>query len=120
MGVLDTVARNLASNMFKKFGTGVLFKERRSGDYDSANARVKTMEVEHSAFGMVTDYQEGEASGLARSGDKKVLVAAKDVPRTPTVAWRMRFNGRWHEIHRVIVTYSGEEPAIIEILARGS
>ena len=120
MGVLDIVARNLASSMFKKFGTAVLFKERQSGDYDSANARVKTMEIEHSTYGMVTDYQEGEASGLARSGDKKVLVASKDLPRTPSVSWRIRFNDRWFEIHRVIVTYSGEERAIVEILARGS
>ena len=119
MGVLDTVARNVASSMFGKFGQGVVLREKQAGKFSSVTDTVATFKVEHEVHAVIAEFSAGEIQGLVKTGDKKVLVAAKDLPRTPTVEWDLQIGDRWYTIHHVQTSYSGEEPAIHEIVARG-
>jgi hypothetical protein len=120
MGVLDTVARNVASSMVGKFGQSVLLKEKQAGSYDSATDTVSTFKLEHSVSALITEFAATEIRGLVKSGDKKVLVAAKDLPRTPTVEWVLKIGDRWYSIRHVLTSYSGDEAAVHELVARGS
>jgi len=119
MGVLDTVARNLASRMLGKFGQEVRLREKQAGTFDSASDTVATFKTEHVVTAMVAEFGATEVQGLVKSGDKKVLVAAKDLPRTPTVEWTLKIGDRWYTIRHVRTTYSGDEPAIHELVVRG-
>ena len=105
--------------MVGKFGQTVLFKERQGGEYDTTNLTVSVAEFEHEVSAMVMDYTQAEVHGLIKSGDKKVLVAAKDLPRTPNVEWKVRVGGTWYEVRHVTSSYSGDEVAIYELTARG-
>lgn len=119
MGVLDTIARNIASTMVGKFGQTVRLRERAAGKYDVTDATVATFKLEHEVSALVMDFAAIEVQGLVQSGDKKVLIAAKDLPRTPTVEWQIKIGTRWHTIRHVKTDYSGDEPATHQIVARG-
>lgn len=120
MGVLDTVARNVASSMFSKFGQTVRLREKQTGGYKVATDTVAVFKEDIDVSAVIQEFTATEIRGLVKSGDKKVLIAAKDVPRTPTVEWRIKIGDRWHEIHHVLTTYSGDEAAVHEIVARGT
>ena len=119
MGVLDTVMRNAASSMIGKFGQTVLLREKQAGQFSSATDTVSTFKVEHEVSAAVMEFGATEIHGLVKSGDKKVLVAAKDLPRTPTVEWDIRIGDRWYTIRHVQTSYSGDDPAVHELVARG-
>ena len=120
MGVLDTVARNVASSMFGKFGQTVVLREKQAGKFLSATDTVATFKTEHVVHAMIAEFAATEIQGLVKSGDKKVLVAAKDLPRTPTVEWELKIGDRWHTIRHVQTSYSGDEAAVHELVARGN
>jgi len=120
MGVLDSVARSLASSMFGKFGQKVILREKQSGTFTPSTDVVAVAKFEHTVSAIVADYAEYQIQGLIKEGDKKVLVAARDLPRTPTVDWTVKIGDRWYEIRYVRTTYSGDEQAIHELVARGS
>ena len=119
MGVLDTVARNLTSTMVGKFGQTVKLRERQGGEYDTTNLTVSVAKFEHDVSALVQEYSQGEIKGLVKSGDKKVVVAAKDLPRIPNVEWKVRIGDTWYEIRHVKSMYSGDEAMSHEIVARG-
>jgi hypothetical protein len=119
MGVLDTIARNVASTMVGKFGQTVRLRERAAGNYDATAATVSTFKYEHEVSAIIMDFAAAEVQGLVQTGDKKVLIAAKDLPRVPTVEWELKIGTRWHTIRHVKTDYSGDEPATHQIVARG-
>ena len=120
MGVLDSVARSLASSMVGKFGQTVTLKEKQEGTYTPSTMTVAVAKFEHVVPALVTDYAEYQVTGLIRSGDKRVLVAAKDLPRTPTVDWTIKIGDRWCEVRHVFTVYSGDEQAMHELVVRGA
>jgi len=118
MGVLDTVARNVASSMFGKFGQGVVLREKQAGKFSSVTDTVATFKVEHTISAMIAEFSATEIQGLVKSSDKKVLIAAKDLPRTPTVEWDLKIGDRWYTIRHVQTSYSGDEAAVHKLVAR--
>lgn len=69
---------------------------------------------------IVSDYESNEFSDLIKSGDKKLLVAARDLTSAPTTEWRVRLGLRWCEIVFVRPIYSGDLAAAYEVAARGA
>jgi len=120
MGVLDSVARSVASSMVGKFGQTVILQEKQTGAYAPSTTSVAVAKFEHEVSAIVSDYAEYQVQGLIKSGDKKVLIAAKDLPRTPTVDWTIKIGERWFEIRHVKTVYSGDEQAMHELVARGA
>ena len=117
--MLDTVARKIASTMVGKFGQSVTMRQRVTGAFNTTTLVPSVSETDYTVSAIIGDYAQEEIKGLVKSGDKKVLVAAKDLTPVPTVEWEVKIGATWYTIRHVITSYSGDEAAMYEITARG-
>jgi hypothetical protein len=119
MPALDKSLPKVAQTLLKTFGRTLLFTENRTGTFQPSTNTSPTTVIEHEVKAVITNYRENDRAGV-RTGDKRVILAAKDVDVAPSTEWRFKIDTRNYEVIDVTTIYSGELPALYELMARGS
>jgi hypothetical protein len=119
LGALGNGYRTFADNALEMTGTTVTMVRRVTGVFDPTTDTVGVTETEFTVPASVQDYAEGEIEGIVRSGDKKVIVAAADLPAAVTVEWKVKIGGVLHEIVKVETIWAKDQRAAFVCTARG-
>lgn len=95
---LDSALRKVASNILGKFGTDVTMRQRVLGAYNTATGTQAVTDTDTTVKGRIDDFEDSELSDTIKAGDKKLTVAAADVPFAPGVEDQVIFDGLTYDV----------------------
>jgi hypothetical protein len=112
---------NVAGKVIAKFGGDVTIRYVSAGDYDVASGTIpdfSTTIESHEAKGVLEDVNTREVNELIQAGDKRLTVAAKDLPSAPETKDRVTIGGIEHQVVRVQTTEQDNTPITYELILR--
>lgn len=98
MGFYERLRDSKAGPMFRKYGMSVTLRRTTQGAYNPSTGGMSAgTSINYTCLVVVTEYNDFVIDGtLVKRGDKKLLVAAKDLDVTPTVGDVFILNdGEW-------------------------
>ena len=93
--------KNAIPGVLKATGSDVTLRFVTIGDYNETNGNVSESNTDVTLKALVDNISSSEVSGLINQGDKRVLIAAKDVTSTPTTKDKVLINNVVHQIIQV-------------------
>lgn len=93
--------RGVASKLMAKFGGTATIRRVTPGAYDTSTGAIAETVVDTTLSGVLQDVNAREVNELVQAGDKRLLIAAKDVANAPTTVDRVVINSISHQIIRV-------------------
>ena len=90
--------KNAIPGVLKATGSDVKLRFDTIGDYNETNGTVSESNTDVTLKALVDNISSSEVSGLINQGDKRVLIAAKDVDTVPTNKDKVLINNIIHQI----------------------
>lgn len=116
---LDITLRPLASSLMERFGKTVTYTKQTPGTYNTATGEAVPSETPTEIKAVLEEARGAQfAENLVQAGDKKISAAAEAFAEAPKPGDGFTVDGRRYSVIQVRTTYSGELPALYEILAR--
>jgi len=119
VGLLDQPLRGVASTLIQKFGTSVVFRLKATGTFDETTDSAAVTEVDVTVKAVVAEYTRNAFEGRVKSGDKQLIVAAKDLSDVPDEEDEVFIDGSKHQVVMVRQIQATDQAAAYEIAARG-
>jgi hypothetical protein len=112
---------NAASKVIAKFGGDVTIRYVTAGDYDTTSGTIPDFAIAIESYevkGVLEDVNTREVNELIQAGDKRLIVAAKDLPSTPETKDRVTIAGIEHQVVRVLTSEQDNTPLVHELILR--
>ena len=116
-----TLAKSLervASNVIAKFGGDVTVRYVTAGSYNTTTGTIAESTSDTNIKGVLEDVNLREVNELIQAGDKKLTVAAKDLPSAPETKDRILISGVSHQIVRAETTEQDNTAIVYELYLR--
>ena len=104
-----------------KLGGDVTIRYVSAGDYDTTTGTIpdfSTTIESHEVKGVLEDVNTREVNELIQAGDKRLTVAAIDLPSVPETKDRVTIAGTEHQVVRVQTTEQDNTPLSYELILR--
>ena len=108
---------NVAGKVIAKFGGDVTIRYVTAGDYDTTTGTIPDFSIAN-VKGLLEDVNTREVNELIQAGDKRLTVAAKDLPSVPETKDRVTIGGIEHQVVRVQTTEQDNTPIAHELILR--
>lgn len=95
---LASSLQKAAKKAIARFGGAVTFCLIKVGTYDTATGKVSESITDTALRGVLQDIASREVGDLIQAGDKRLLVAALDLPTAPKVSDRIVINNVSYQI----------------------
>ena len=115
---LNTALRSLASTLLDKFGGDITLRQVTTGAYNTTTGASAETTTDTAIRGLLEDVALREVNDLIQAGDKRLTVAAADVPSAPTTADRIVIGARNLQIVEVRTIEQDSEPITYELILR--
>lgn len=115
---LDAALRNLAARLFRKFGTLVVFRRITQGAYNPATGKVGSTNTDTNVRGRLDDYADRELDNRIAAGDRKLTIAAIDLPYEPGTSDRVVIANVVYDVIRVQRTLGVNDAVTFELQLR--
>jgi hypothetical protein len=112
---------NVAGKVIAKLGGDVTIRYVTAGDYDATTGTIPDFSItieSHDVKGLREDVNTREVNELIQAGDKRLTVAAKDLPSVPETKDRVTIGGIEHQVIRVQTTEQDNAPITHELILR--
>ncbi len=93
--------RKVTSKLMAKFGGTATIRRVTVSSYNATTGTATETTTDTSVRGVLKDVNQREVNDLIQAGDKRLTIAAVDVPTVPTTADRVIINNVTHQIIRV-------------------
>ena len=117
MGLAQKVA-NVAGTVFAKFGGDVTVRYVSAGTYNATTGAIAETTSDTNVKGVLEDVSVREVNELIQQGDKRLTVAAKDLPSAPETKDRVVISTIVHQIIRVETTEQDNTAITHELILR--
>jgi hypothetical protein len=108
----------VASKLMLRFGGAVTFRRVTNGVYNPTTGTITEGITDTAIKGVLEDVVSREVAGLVRAGDKKLTIAANDLPVVPTIADQILLNTRKLQIIEVRTIEQDNTPITYELILR--
>ena len=116
---LSATLRTAASRTIKRLGGLVSIRYVTAGAYNATDGSVTETTSDTEVRGVVTGINAREVNELVQATDKRLTVAASEVPSVPTTKDRVLISGVVHEIVAVDTIEQDNESITHELVLRG-
>lgn len=113
--------QNAVGKATAKLGGDVTIRYVSAGDYDVASGTIpdfSTTIESHEVKGVLEDVNTREVNELIQAGDKRLTVAAIDLPSVPETKDRVTIGGTEHQVVRVRIYEQDNTPLSYELILR--
>ena len=104
MALADSLGK-VATNVLKVLGADVTIRYVTSGSYNTTTGAITETTSDTSIKGHVYDVNVSEANELIQAGDKRLIVAAKELATAPETKDRVVISSIVYQIIRVETTF---------------
>lgn len=115
---LNAALRNLASTLLDQFGGDITLRRVTTGAYNTTTGSAAETVTDTALRGLLEGISLREVNDLVQAGDKRLTVAAADVPSAPTTADRIVIGSRNLQIIEVRTIEQDSEPITYELILR--
>lgn len=115
---LATSLQSVASKLVNKFGGVVTFRRIVTGSYNANTGTIVENSTDTAIKGVLDQVSKREVGDLVQAGDKKLIVAAADLPNVPTVADKVVINSRVLQIIQINIIEQDNQPITYELILR--
>jgi hypothetical protein len=122
---LASSLQKTASKVIGKFGGALTYKRVVGGTYNTVTGTIGETVTDYAIRGVLQDVKVAETNAsaqreryLIQSGDKKLLIAATDLPFTPNTADRVVIGVILNQIISVETIEQDNQPITYELLLR--
>jgi hypothetical protein len=115
---LATSLQNVASKVLAKLGGDVTIRTITLSSYNTTTGAVTETTSDTEVKGVLEDVNIREVNELVQAGDKKLIVAAKDLAATPTTVDKVLINSVVHQIIRIQTIEQDNTAITYEIILR--
>jgi len=112
---------NVAGKVIAKLGGDVTIRYVTAGDYDVTTGTIpdfSTTVETHEVKGVLEDVNTREVNELVQAGDKRLTIAAKELPSAPQTKDRVTIAGVEHQVIRVQTIEQDNTPITHELILR--
>ena len=117
MGLAQKVA-NVAGTVVAKFGGDVTVRYVSAGTYNATTGAIAETTSDTDVKGVLEDVSVREVNELIQQGDKRLTVAAKELPSAPSTKDRVLISAVVHQIIRVETTEQDNTAITHELILR--
>ena len=110
--------RKVASKLMARFGGVVTLRSVTTGVYNPTTGTISESVVDTEIRGVLEDVNLREVNELVQAGDKRLIIAAADVPAAPKTVDRVLITGITHQVVRVVTIEQDNEPITYEMILR--
>ncbi len=103
MGLAQSLEK-VAGTVIEKFGGDVTIRYVSAGSYNATTGAISETASDTDVKGVLEDVSVREVNELVQQGDKRLTVAAKDLPSAPETKDRVVISTVVHQIIRVDTT----------------
>ena len=115
---LSKALEKVADKVVSKFGGDVTIRYVTGGSYNTTTGAVAETESDSDVKGVVVDVNVREANELIQAGDKKLTVAAKELPSAPETKDRAVIGSIVYQIIQVETIEQANDAIIYELILR--
>ena len=115
---LSKALEKVADKVVSKFGGDVTIRYVTGGNYNTTTGAVAETESDSDVKGVVVDVNVREANELIQAGDKKLTVAAKELPSAPETKDRVVISSIVYQIIQVETIEQANDAIIYELILR--
>ena len=115
---LATSLQKVASQVIKKFGGTVTYRQVAGSSYNTTTGAVTETETDTVIKGVLDVVNKQEVNELVQATDKKLIIAAADLTITPNLADRAVISGTVHQIVQIRVVEQDNTPIAVELFLR--
>jgi hypothetical protein len=115
---LDAPLRKVASTVLAKFGTSAVLRRVTGTGYNTTTGTMSPTTTDTAVKGRLDDYLDRELSDTIKAGDRKLTIAAADVPARPTVSDTVLYGGLVYQIVRVESVIAKDASALYVLQVR--
>lgn len=116
---LATSLQKVAKKVITKFGGAVTFRLITLGTYNTATGKVAETQSDTTLQGVLQDVTEREVGDLIQAGDKRLTVAALDLPAAPKVSDRVVIESVSYQIISVSTVEQDNKAITHDLILRG-
>jgi|TARA_B100001094_G_scaffold235766_1_gene230835 hypothetical protein len=117
MGLAQKIA-NVAGTVVAKFGGDVTVRYVSAGTYNATTGAIAETTSDTNVKGVLEDVSVREVNELIQQGDKRLTVAATDLPSAPGTKDRVVISTIVHQIIRVETTEQDNTAITYELILR--
>ena len=117
MGLAQSLEK-VAGSVIAKFGGDVTVRYVSAGGYNATTGAISETASDTSVKGVLEDVSVREVNELVQQGDKRLTVAAKDLPSAPETKDRVVISTIVHQIIRVETTEQDNTAITHELILR--
>ena len=113
--------QKVAGKVVPKFGGSVTVRYISAGDYDTTTGTVPDFAIAVESYevkGVLDDVNTREVNELIQAGDKRLLVAAIDLPTAPETKDRVSIEDIEHQVVRVVTYQNANIGLVYELILR--
>lgn len=115
---LAKALEKVADKVVNKFGGDITIRYVTGGTYNTTTGAITETESDTDVKGVVVDVNVREANELIQAGDKKLTVAAKELPSAPETKDRVVISSIVYQIIRVETIEHANDAIIFELILR--
>ena len=117
MGLAQSLEK-VAVTVMAKFGGDVTVRYVSAGSYNATTGAITETASDTNVKGVLEDVNVREVNELVQQGDKRLTVAAKDLPSAPETKDRVVISTVVHQIIRVETTEQDNTAITYELILR--
>jgi hypothetical protein len=110
--------RKVASKLMARFGGEATIRRVTMGAYNTTTGTAAETTADTTVRGVLEDVSLREVNDLIQAGDKRLMVAAADLPNAPTTADRVIIAGRALQVIEVRTIEQDNTPITYELILR--
>jgi hypothetical protein len=115
---LASPLRKVASKLMAKFGGVAIIRRVAPGVYNPTTGTSSEQVTDTTVRGVLQDVNLREVNELIQAGDKRLLIAAADIPTAPTTADRVIIEGRTLQVIQVVTIEQDNTAITYELILR--
>lgn len=118
---LAKAIQKAAGKVIPKLGGSVTVRYVSAGDYDTATGTIPDFAIGIESYevkGVLDDVNTREVNELIQAGDKRLLVAATDLPTAPETKDRVSIEDVEHQVVRVVTYQNANIGLVYELILR--
>ena len=115
---LASSLQKVATKLMAKFGGEITFRQVSGGAYNATTGAITETTTDTVIRGVLEGVNKREVNELVQADDKRLIVAAADLPAAPSTADRVVISTVSHQIIRVQTIEQDNEPITYELILR--
>jgi hypothetical protein len=115
---LATSLENVASKLVNKFGGDITYRQVAGGAYNTTTGAITETVTDTAVKGVLDKVNKQEINELIHEQDKKLILAAKDLPAAASLSDRVVISNVVHQIVKINVIEQDNTAIAVELFLR--